>query len=140
MKKIVFLFICFGFFHAKSQDSTLTRIKLLKDDSTLLASAGDTSYIFNAWVVTYADSGITGFSMTCKTYYYSTANWVVDKDTSFVWNNVSVDSTNNQEYNICKPNDNMLKVCLGRLDPAIRRKFIFNVTGSNGTVIKEFNF
>ena len=142
MKKLISIILCFSFLLIKSQYSTFVRthIKILKEDSTKSGSFGDTSYVFNALVLTHTIGGISGFSLTCKIYDKHTKGWVLEKDTSYLWSEVSRTTHDNQVNVVCKPNNNTLKVCLGRLDPAIRRKFIFKVTGSNGPLTKEFNF
>jgi hypothetical protein len=140
MKKTIFLFLFLGFSYLKSQVISLTRIKLMKDDSSLQVTGGDTSYVYNAFVITYTSGGISTFTLSCKSYDLQSTAWLSNKDTSYTWANVSDSTNNNQVYVICKPNDNMLKVCLGRLDPATRRKFLFNVTGNNGILTKEFDF
>jgi hypothetical protein len=139
MKKLFFLLLIAGY-GVKAQTTLLSRIVISKEDSTILVNNGDTSYVFSAYILTEGLNGISTITLTSKNYVSSNNTWPVVKDTSYTWGAITITNHNNQSYNICKENDNLLKVCLGRLNYATRQKFLFTLSGSNGVLTKEFVF
>jgi hypothetical protein len=116
------------------------RIRVLPQDSSLLVSGSDSSHLYNALLIARQMGSISSATVVCKHYNAATAQWVTDKDTAYAWSLVTITSHNNQAFKICKLNGGILKLCLGRLGSATRKKFIFTLSGSNGVFTKEFDF
>lgn len=139
MKKIIlFLVLLLSIQQLKSQSPTLSSVRILNEDSTLLLSP-DTSYIFNAYVVTQILGGISSVTVSCADYV-NDSTWTPVKDTVYSWSSITNPQSGFMAYAASKPNNNLLRVCLGRLHYAQRQRFIFLVAGSNGIITKEFFF
>jgi hypothetical protein len=139
MKKLVYLIILFGFHHLQAQPFR-GKITIVKEDSTLSVINGDTSYIYNAFLLHPKTTAITTLSITAETWDTATTQWVLAKDTSYTWSSVSITGHNNAAYKICKPNANTVKICLGRLYFGVRKKHTISFTENNRVLTKEFDF
>ncbi len=140
MKKITTFILLMSCYLLSSQANYLNRINIIKNDSTLQVNNGDSTYIFTAKILTHVINGINSFSLTSKTYNRQNSTWITDKDTSYIWSSITSTSNTNQNYSTSKANDNLTEISLGRQYPGTRRKFIFTVSGTNGTLTKEFDF
>lgn len=139
-KNIILLTFLLSITKLSAQTDTLSSIVILNQDSTLMFTNNDSSYVFNAFIVTQALDGISTVTLACQTLA-ANAQWVLQKDTSYTWNQVTIDSLfGATSYQICKPNDATLLICLGRLYYSTRYKFTFTLMGNNGILTKEFNF
>ncbi len=131
------LLFCLG--PLSSQSVELSSFTIEHETGSLLVSNADTSYLFHAYVLTQLLNGIDSVTLVCEDLSANT--WVPAKDTLYTWSLVTADTlSSSSAYEICKPNDNILKICLGRLYFAGRHRFTFTITGTNGLLTKEFIF
>lgn len=140
MKQLRFLyvFLCLSG-SLFSQNVASSSFVIQPQDSSLQVSNGDTSYVFHAYVLTQLLNGIDSVTLACENLLLN--NWVPAKDTIYAWNLVNADTLSSfSAYGICKPNSNLLKICLGRLYFANRHRYTFTITGANGTLTREFIF
>jgi hypothetical protein len=140
MKKL-FLLVAFclnaGLHHG--QNVPLSSVFIQHEPGSLLVSNSDTSYLFHAYVLTQDLNGIDTVALACQNF--SANAWVPASDTSYTWSLVLADSlAGPTSYGVCKPNDNLLHICLGRLYFSTRHRFIFTLSGTNGILTKEFTF
>src|SRR6218665_2307392 len=122
-----------------SQVVPLSSLLIQSEPGSLQVSNGDSSYIFHAYVLTQELNGIDSLTLASENFLLNT--WTPAKDTLYSWNLVLNDSLlASAPYHVCKPNSNLLQVCLGRLYFSTRHRFTFTVTGANGILTKEFIF
>lgn len=140
MKEFITLILLLVFFSHKSQVSYLSRVNINKNDSSLQVTNGDSSFIFKAQILTHNLNGISSFSLNTQTYNHQNSAWVTTIDTSYSWNTLLSNLTNTTTYSAVKINDNIAEISLGRLYKGTRKKFTIVITGTNGTLTKEFDF
>ena len=117
------------------------QIKVVAEDSTFLTNNGDSSQIYSAYMYFDDLNALTSLTLVTNNLDSTTSQWTVEKDTSYTWNDVSLEAHNNLPYQICKPNANMLKLCLGRLYFNNRKKFQLLITDdANSMINKEIQF
>ena len=128
-----------GFYQLQAQPFR-SKIHIVKDDTSLSVTNGDTTYIYNAFIQHPDTNEITTLTLTAKVRNQTNTQWVSVKDTSYTWNTISLVTHNNVIYKICKPNANTVKICLGRLYFSVRQNHIIELTESNRILTKEFDF
>jgi hypothetical protein len=138
MKQIILLFLVLSAWNFHAQNNRLVKIKILKEDSTLEVNGTDSSYIYNAYVVSTNANVITGVDLEFRNK--SDSSWVTAKDSSYNWSQISNKMHNNIQFKMCKPNNNTFKLCLGRFYYSVRHKFTIAVSSTNGSLTKEFDF
>lgn len=123
----------------KSQNVPLSSVLIQPETGSLQVISGDTSYLFNAYVLTQELYGIDSVALASENFTAGT--WLPAKDTSYTWSLVLNDTLAGPgAYGVCKPNSNLLKICLGRLYFSTRHHFFFTIQGPNGILTKEFTF
>jgi len=136
----VFAFALLGMLPVCAQTSLLGKVKIIPQDTSLVVSNSDSSYIYDALIFARQAGSLSSVTVTCRYYNAASQQWITEKDTSYACATVTITAHNNQAYKICKPGTGLLKLCLGRMSGGTRRKLTFTVLGINGVLTKEFNF
>jgi hypothetical protein len=136
----IFFFAFFILFQSNCYAQRI-QIKVLAEDSTFINNNGDSSQVYSAYMYFDDLNALTSLTLAANYLDANTLQWVVEKDTSYTWNTISLEAHSNLPYQICKPNDNMLKLCLGRLYFNTRKKFQLLITDDASSITnKEIQF
>lgn len=123
-----------------AQENDVCSFKVVRNDTSLIMSGEDTSYIFNVYLVTRQLGQITSVEFT-RQGLGQDYTWSSLEDTMYVWNDVETNDTLPLEPNVArKLNGNVMVLSLGRLYFSVRQKFIFVLNGTNGILTKEIIF
>jgi hypothetical protein len=135
MKKIITVILIFTAIASRAQ----SRIKIMHDANSLSVNNGDTSYVFNAFIVSQPSTDVSSIRLIFKNYSGNNV-FTTEKDTTYAWSQVNSLSNPVSRYGTYKVNGNIIKVCLGRFYWSTRQRFSIQLSGNNISFIKEYNF
>lgn len=138
MKTLYSAILIFLSFCSLAQTDPQISFKVIKNDTTLQINGSDTSYIYNAYVISENANSITSVNLIMN--ILQGGSWVVSQNQTFTWSVVGSAEVNTAAFTAKKLNTNILNVCLGRFYFSSRKKFTLNVTTNTGSTLKEFTF